>query len=51
MRDQDDRASDVWVAIIELQENCTCDTTDVTQCPNYMPGDELPVEGDDDGTG
>lgn len=26
--------------IREMQARCTCDTTDVTECPNYVLGDE-----------
>lgn len=32
----------------EFQARCTCDTTSVWQCPNYVPGDEVRIKGDDD---
>lgn len=28
----------------EWQARCTCDTTDITQCPNYVDGDEEDIE-------
>ena len=36
----DEASASAMRAIIALAGACTCDTTPVTECPNYMPGDE-----------
>lgn len=29
-----------WEPILAAAERCACDTIDITECPNYRPGDE-----------
>lgn len=36
------RAEAARAAIITLGARCTCATTDITDCPNYVAGDEVP---------
>lgn len=41
-----DTGLEFLATVRELQARCTCETTLVTQCPNWVPGDE--DEGDDE---
>lgn len=42
-----DEALEFLTLIRERQDLCTCGTTDVTECPNYVPGDEETDNGTD----
>ena len=46
----DERAMLAMLAMFERAARCTCGTTDVADCPNYIPGDEEPdaFEKDED---
>lgn len=42
--DEPPTAIDDGVAVLQLlgwRSRCSCDTTPITECPNYMSGDEL----------
>lgn len=36
----EDRAASALNAVVMVGNRCTCDTTPITECPNYLPGDE-----------
>jgi hypothetical protein len=35
-------AEELLVMFLRLRDQCTCDRTPITECPNYQPGDEAP---------
>lgn len=40
---------DLLARLREMQEGCTCTPdSDIRECPNYEPGDEVLMEKDDD---
>lgn len=42
-----ERSEAARAALVQLGLRCTCATTDITACPNYMAGDEVPDHDDE----
>lgn len=36
----DEASASAMLAIVAIASRCTCATTPITECPNYVPGDE-----------